>query len=186
MKIGYGNKRPEGGRVERYECGSSSGSCPKPITITAARIEEHVASQMLSAVGHLDVVVERRVARDTVGLVDVEQALAETTRAMNEPGADIPALAQQAATLAERRDQLAAQPRETVTEQVSTGRNYRETWESEDDVHGRRALVRSLLTDQITVRPGQRGRTGIDPARLSIPWRWEVDPAADYLAGQFD
>ncbi|WP_324649867.1 recombinase family protein [Georgenia sp. H159] len=184
MKIGYGNKRPDGGRVERYECGSSSASCPKPITITAARIEEHVASVMADAVGHLDVVVEQRVARDAVGLVDVEQALAETARAMTEPGADIASLAQQAATLAERRDQLAAQPRETLTQHVSTGRNYRETWEAED-VHGRRELLRSLLIDRIAVRPGKRGRTGIDPSRLSIPWRWTTEEP-DYLAGQLD
>ncbi|GAA3261862.1 hypothetical protein [Nonomuraea helvata] len=68
-----------------------------------------------------------------------------------------------------RRKQFLSQPSEPVVEYVRLGQTFTEAWEARD-TDGRRLLLESAIA-HIVVRPGTRGRRGIDPQRLDILWR---------------
>ncbi len=160
------SSRVGGKTVLRYACrGDVDGrACAHPVSIVADLVEEHVTSTFLATSGDLDVMEEVRTSRDVAGLAAVESAITDLGRQITEPGADIPALAIQLATLHGRRDDLAGQ--EVTVEARPTGRTFRETWEAAD-IDGRRALLRSGLAAAV-IRPGKRGRHGLDPSRVAL------------------
>jgi|GEM_PF-623868 len=170
--------RNQGGA--RYTChGRSDGSgCTAPVSIGAEHLDDYAERSLLAVVGAWPVVEHRETVRDVAGLAEVVEAIAHTTDAMREPGADVAALVARLGALTERRDALMAAPAAPTVEAVETGETFAEAWAARD-VDGRRALLSGALAGPIVLLPGARGRKGFDAARVEIPWRWLDEHAAE-------
>ncbi|MBQ0984295.1 recombinase family protein [Streptomyces sp. F63] len=156
----------------RYGCfGKSDGNgCERGVSIVADRIEEHVEAEFLSTVGGLEVVEVRETVREVANLAAVESAIKAATAELADADEDEEdELMSHLRTLKARRRELAAQPSEPVVKLIPTGQTFQEAWD-ERDTDGRRALLGSAL-DHIVIRPGVRGRRGIDAGRVDIHWR---------------
>jgi hypothetical protein len=89
-------------------------------------------------------------------------------RSITRPGADVTVLAGQIAELQERRTALDATPAEPVVEYVETGQTYEEWWDAHEDVAQRRDFLRSTGFVPVRIKPGVRGRHGLDPDRVVL------------------
>lgn len=180
MIVGQGGKGPGGVRVARYSCSAKQGRCDLWLSANAEAVEAAVVEQLLAVVGRFEVVLRREEVRDVADRAAVEEALAETAKAMTAPGADVAALVERLNALRARRDELDAMPSAPEVVEVPTGRTYAEVWHDTDDDEDttttqRRELLRDALSGPIELLPAEvRGRRGFDPARLVIPWRWSA------------
>ncbi|UIW13466.1 serine integrase [Arthrobacter phage Amyev] len=157
-----------------YGCPSTAKGtvCPTP-RVGARLVEDYVAGQFLTIVGHHPEIEEYDVVSDpgTIeALAEVEVAIRETSAAMADDDADLPALLERLAALKERRVDLKARPAAIEKKIRKTGRTLREAWEATEDVEKRRAL---LLEGIDHVRVSSRTRRGnvFEPDRLAIMWR---------------
>lgn len=159
-------------RVTRYAChGRSDGrGCERSTSIVAERLDEYVEGVFLDKVGKFEVVEARESVREVAELAATEAAIKATTAELAD--ADDEREAELMADLrrlkAKRRELLAA-PEEPEVELVSLGMTFAEAWEARD-TDGRRDLLASAI-EHIVIRPGVRGRRGIDPQRVDIHWR---------------
>jgi site-specific DNA recombinase len=164
-----GGKNP----VTRYACsGKSDGTgCARGVSIVADRIEEHIERTFLEAVGKFEVVETRETVREVADLAAVEAEL----KAVSAELADVEDEDREADLLANmrklktRKRELLAAPSEPVVEYIETGETFAEAWANRD-ADGRRALLESAVK-HIVIKPGVRGRRGIDPDRVDIHWR---------------
>lgn len=171
----------------RYVChaGTEGLVCPAQVSIDAEKLEAHVVTEYLRGVGSLPLVEERLVVKDSAELARIAEAIAYVTAEMAQPGANISQLFEQLTGLTAERDRLAAMPAAPTVEMVETGQTYAEAWEASDLVR-QQQLLRSALAGPISVAHIGRGARAPVGDRVEIPWRWEVDAAADALAGQLD
>lgn len=158
---------------KRYTChGLADGAgCAAPVSIVAEPLDEHLAETYLDAVGWMPEVRREERLADVSGLAEVEEAITATASAMTAPDADVAALVERLQALRERREALASAPAEPQVVEVATGRTVAEAWEA-STLDERRALLRSALDGRVVIRPGVRGRRGLDTARIAAPWRW--------------
>ncbi|MFI1778303.1 recombinase family protein [Streptomyces sp. NPDC020406] len=159
--------------VTRYAChGRSDGTgCTRATSIVADRIEEHMTRTFLARVGKFEVVEARETVREVAELAATEAAIKSTTAALGEVE-DEEREAELWADMRRfkaRRRELLAMPDAPEVEYVSLGMTFAEAWESRD-TDGRRDLLASAF-QHIVIRPGVRGRRGIDPERVDIHWR---------------
>lgn len=169
--------------VVRYSCsGKSDGTgCQRGVSIVAERIEEYITGTFLDLVGRYSVVEVRESVREVADLAAVEAEIKATTAEL----ADVDDDDKEAELLANlrslkaRRRQLLSQPSEPVVEYVELGQTFTEAWEGRD-TDGRRSLLESAIA-HIVVRPGTRGRRGIDPQRVDIHWRNKYGPDVDVV-----
>ncbi|WP_206313012.1 recombinase family protein [Streptomyces sp. JB150] len=167
--------------VVRYSCsGKSDGTgCQRGVSIVAERIEEYITGMFLDLVGRYPVVEVRESIREVADLAAVEAEIKAATAEL----ADVDDDDREAEMLADlrtlkvRRKQLLSQPSEPVVEYVELGQTFAEAWEARD-TDGRRSLLESAIA-HIVVRPGTRGRRGIDPQRIDIHWRDQYGPEVD-------
>ncbi|MFF0790199.1 recombinase family protein [Streptomyces spiralis] len=159
--------------VTRYAChGRSDGTgCTRATSIVAERLEEHVERTFLATVGKLEVVEARETVREIAELAATEAAIKSTTAELADVDDDEreAELMSDLRTLKAKRRELLAMPDEPEVEYVSLGMTFAEAWEQRD-TDGRRDLLSSAL-QHIVVKPGVRGRRGIDPDRVDIHWR---------------
>ncbi|WP_351224001.1 recombinase family protein [Streptomyces sp. NPDC002133] len=171
-----GGKNP----TTRYSCrGASDGTgCARGVSIVAERIEEHIESTFLGMVGRFDVVEVRETVREVADLAAVEAAIKAATAEL----ADVDDDEREAELLADlrtmkaRRKQLADMPTEPLVEYVPTGETFAEAWAARD-TDGRRALLENAI-HHVVIRPGVRGRRGVDASRVDIHWRDGDAPTA--------
>lgn len=173
LRVNYTNKQKDGTRATRYVCSAPTGSCARKVSVSAERLEIHVAETFLGVFGAFEVYeIRESSSRDAAELAQVEQLIASTAADMATPGADIPALAASLTELHARRSALESAPDVTTVHTVATGETFAEAWQSRDTA-GRRKLLSSALAGRIVVRPAVRGSRKLDESRLDIPWRWE-------------
>lgn len=182
------SRRNSGGaRIEAYGCRTNGDGarCAAPAHINADLVEQHIEREFLALAGRLPVAERREVRRDVVGLAEVVEAIAHTTDAMREPGADLANLAGRLGDLVAKRDDLAAQPAGVFTEFAMTGETFSEAWAGAT-VERRRTLLTGVLEGPIVITRGVRGRRGLDPARVLAPWVWLSGdrPSADDAGGE--
>ncbi|WP_167746053.1 recombinase family protein [Streptomyces wuyuanensis] len=164
-----GGKNP----TTRYSCqGKSDGTgCERGVSIVADRIEEHIESVFLGTVGRYEVVEVRETVREVADLAAVEAELQAVSAELREVDDDDreAVLWSNMKTLKARKRELLAAPSEPVVEMIPTGQTFKEAWESRD-TDGRRGLLESALR-HIVIKPGVRGRRGVDASRVDIHWR---------------
>lgn len=182
--------RSNGSGVKTYGCSTrgKGRDCTASAVITAERVEEYVAERFLDLFGSHPVLAPVEVERPAVDLVEAERALAEITERLDasdldDDEGDEHLLAQRRALRVRVRTLRASSAPATVQMQ-ETGETVREVWQR-SDVHGRRDLLANTFA-AVEVSKGTRGRTGLDPSRVRLVGRHEIDPASDALAGQLD
>jgi len=167
--------------VVRYSCsGKSDGTgCQRGVSIVAERIEEYITGMFLDLVGRYPVVEVRESIREVADLAAVEAEIKAATAELADVDDDDreAELLSDLRTLKVRRKQLLSQPSEPVVEYVELGQTFAEAWEARD-TDGRRSLLESAIA-HIVVRPGTRGRRGIDPQRIDVHWRDQYVPEVD-------
>jgi DNA invertase Pin-like site-specific DNA recombinase len=173
-RLRVNSRRKEGAKVESYGCRANADGkrCEQPASINADALEASIESQLLDIAGDRAVREHREVIRDAPGLATVEEAIAHTTDAMREPGADLSSLTQTLAELVSRRDALVAMPIEPSIEEHDTGETYRDLWARAETPEERRILVSAALSGPILVRPVGRGHRLPPAQRISVPWAW--------------
>lgn len=166
------NKTGGSNPVVRYSCqGKSDGTgCQRGVSIVAERIEEHVTAEFLGTVGRFEVVEIRETVQDRAELAAVEAAIKAASDELRDADEDREdELMSDLRKLKARRRDLEAVPAEPTVAMIPTGQTFAEAWEARD-VDGRRDLLSDAVA-HIVIRPGVRGRRGIDPGRVVIHWR---------------
>ncbi|SFF53004.1 Recombinase zinc beta ribbon domain-containing protein [Blastococcus tunisiensis] len=160
-----------GAGVPTYRCATRSSGrlCPSPVSVNADAVDDLLTAELLATVGRFEVVDVITSAPEVAGLAEVEEAIRATAARMADPSADVPALVERLTALRARREELAAQPAAPTTTAVPSGETFAERW-ARVDVDGRRALLADAIA-AVVVRPGVRGRRGVDASRLRIDWR---------------
>lgn len=161
----------------KYNCkGSYQGTgCTRPVNISAPTLEDHIEKAYLARFGRLQAFKTIVALREATEAGHVEAQMQETSRAMMEPGANIPELATRMGELQARRAQLDEVP--TAIEQtVDLGCTLAEEWQAAD-VDTRRTRLKWALDGQpVVIRPSAvRGRHIFDPDRAEIPWRQDME-----------
>lgn len=163
-------KHAGGGEVY-YGCSASAQgiACPMP-RIKADSLDEYVSTQFLKTDGDLPEIVTEAAAADTFGaeLVEIDAALQETTAAMSEDDANVPALVARLARLKERRAVLREMPAEVEVKSVRTGRTIAEAWAATPSVDVQRALLVEMGLDQVIISIRERRGRTFDPTRVQI------------------
>jgi hypothetical protein len=159
-----------GRTVLRYACRAKADGrhCPHPTSVTCEQLERHLVDGLLGMFGDVPVTEKVVTVRDLPELAEVTAALEDLGRSITRPGADVTVLAQQIAELQERRDALNATPAEPVVEYVETGQTYEEWWNGHEDVAQRRDFLRATGFVPVRIKPGERGRKGLDPDRVEL------------------
>jgi site-specific DNA recombinase len=166
--------------VALYSCSarSNGGACPS-VTVTAARLEEHVEALFLAAVGNSEVL--RPVEHDSpaIALVEAEAALADVSARLGDPDLNDDEEGRLDAQRRELRSRVRALRSEATAppeiELVSTGERFRDVWDAAaDDIEARRLLLGDALVS-VEVRKGRRGTRGLDAARVTPNWRRAQD-----------
>ncbi len=172
-RLRVNSRRSAGEHIESYGCRANGDgrSCPQPASINAGLVEEFLIGEFLDTIGGMSVVERREVLRDAAGLAEVHEAIAHTTDAMREPGADIATLVARLSSLSASRDELAARPTAPAVEVVETGETYREQWERSGPDE-RRAMLARTLNGPVIVKAIGRGYKRIDDDRVAAPWPW--------------
>ena len=158
--------------VTRYAChGRSDGTgCARSTSIVAERLEEHIERTFLAKVGNFEVIEAHESVREVAELAATEAAIKAVSAELAEVDDDDreAELMSDLRKLKAKRRELFAAPDEPEVEYVCLGATYAEAWEQRD-TDGRRDLLSSALR-HIVVKPGVRGRRGIDPERLDVRW----------------
>lgn len=156
-----------------YRCmtRTAGGTCPRPVSVTADKIEEHLTDVYLTTVGHMPRYVERTVVSGVEELATVDADIKDTLADMA-TSADADSFAR-LQKLQARREELAAMEPDRRTELVATGQTMAEYW-ADALVDDRRELLDEAF-EELTVLPGKPGRKGFDPVRLRRRWREEPD-----------
>jgi DNA invertase Pin-like site-specific DNA recombinase len=159
-----------GRTVLRYACRAKADGrpCEHPTSVTCDQLEDHVVNGLLGMFGDVPVTERIVTVRDLPELAEVTAALEDRGQSITRPGADVAVLAQQIADLQERRAALDATPAEPVVEYVETGQSYEEWWDAHEDVAQRRDFLRATGFVPVRIKPGVRGRKGLDPARVVL------------------
>lgn len=160
--------------VLSYQCKawSDGRECEHPASINAELLESFIETGFLDLTGDLQYREQITMTRDVPELADVNASLTELAAQITAPGADVAALAGQIGALQARRADLESVPAEPLTEYRETGKTFAEWWLDNDDTAARRDLLRASL-GRVRVKPGQRGRKGLDASRVSFP-DWEA------------
>lgn len=156
--------------------------CPRPVSIKADAIEEHIVALWLAKVGHLERFTWDFETGEPIDLVKVEEAIAAAGRQMaqaasrddDEADGEVQAILGRIKALKQSRAELKAAPREQIFIRTSLGHTFREAWdaaeESDDPIADRRALLGEAL-DKVVVNPGVPGSRGpIKPERITVVW----------------
>lgn len=139
---------------------------PPCLLVDAERVEAEVERRFLDVVGDKPVIEVVTRVPAVAGLTEAERDLADAqARISVTPSSDLPALFAEIQTLSERRERLAAEPTEPVTETIVTGETYAERWER-DDVAARRRMIEDSGA-VIGVAPARR-RGFWDAGRVSV------------------
>lgn len=160
-----------GQTVLRYACHARSDGrrCEHPTSITCDQLEQWITDGFLGMAGDEPMREKVVTVRDVPELAEVNAALTDLGRSITQPGADVTALAEQITQLQARRLTLEATPVEPVVEYVETGMTYAQWWEAHEDVSERRDMLQAAGVVPVRIKPGQRGRKGIDPERVILP-----------------
>jgi site-specific DNA recombinase len=159
-------KAPNGTGVAAYRCPNPrlSGTCSAPVSISAEALDDYVSGVFLDAFGDSPELV-RRV--HVTGAAELEAAEKAAEAALADLGQGVTPERIQALQEAQaRREAALLVPQQTTTEVVPSGRTVRAAWEA-TDVHGRRDLIARNYAAMI-VKPGRRGRPGIQPERVDL------------------
>ncbi|MEP7736460.1 recombinase family protein [Nocardioides sp. 31GB23] len=170
MRVSTSRVSKDKAPVLRYACHARSDgrTCPHPSSINCQLLEEWVSDGLLGMLGHAPMVEKIVTVRDEPELAGVNAALTDLGQQIAQPGADVAALAGQIAELQERRHQLDTQPVQPTVEHVETGQTYEEWWDTHEDVAQRRDFLRATGFVPVRIKPGQRGRKGLDPERVVL------------------
>jgi DNA invertase Pin-like site-specific DNA recombinase len=172
------------GRAARYVC--QNRVCPARVAVSMDRLEEYVVEDFLGALGDRAVTtVERQTEPDAVALAEIEEALEAVEADLDATDDDEEAarLVRQRRTLRERLAELrdeaangAGGGRPAVLS--STGETFAEAWaDAEGDTAARRGLLERAFVG-VLVSKGQRGRHGLDPARVRLLTSWDEEAAS--------
>ncbi len=174
--------RTEESRVYRCSTGKETGTCPRPVSISAGTLDKYVSDKFLATWGESPAYTRRA---EVTGAAAVEKAEAKKAAAVEAIAAD--PSPENLTRLQEANVDLAAAlavPSEAVVRAVPTGRTVRETW-SLSELPDQRVLLASNYA-AIRVRRGKRSRA-IDPDRLVFiaqpPFAVEHQDAADFRPG---
>ncbi len=177
LQVGRRSPRSQSGAAVVYRCPSRANGkgCDQPVAISAVPLEDHITEVYLSAVGHLPMYRERTVVTGVEELAAVEEDI-RATLADLATSADTETF-QRLQRLQARQKELSAIDPEKRTELIPTGQTMAEHWEGAltDD---RRDLLGKAF-DALIIGPGQRGRKGFDPGRLTRFWAEEPDAGED-------
>lgn len=150
-----------------YACQAAAQGrvCGGGIAVECVRVEGEVERQFLQAVGRFEFVEARTTVREVAHLAAIEESIRDTTDALRDPSADVPALVARLQKLHAERERLDAQPTEPVVELVETGKTFAEVWPELGMLERRRMLLNAGA--QIEVTPArQRGKW--DPSRVTL------------------
>ncbi|MEH3068322.1 MAG: recombinase family protein [Aeromicrobium erythreum] len=163
-----------GAPVFSYSCRALTDGrrCDAPSSINADILEDHVTRTLLSKLGRLEVVERRQVNRDSARRAEIDLELARCGSAITTPDADVRALADRISALQTERAGLS---NSVAVEEIATGETYQQRWSRAETTEAKRKLLDLALDGKISVRRGTRGRRGLDPTRLSVPWVWEPE-----------
>lgn len=172
LQVNVRSPRSRSGAEAVYRCPARAQGkeCAKPVSVSAATVEEYAEGQYLATVGSLPMHREQSIVSGVDELAAVDADIRETVADLaTKASADLFARLQK---LQARREELeAAEPTRRV-ELIPTGQTMAEHWAgamTED----RRALLADAVEEMVLL-PGQRGRRGFDPKRLV--WRWADEP----------
>lgn len=163
--------RTSGGRpIYGCSAGGYGDDCPTP-RIMAELVESFVSEQYLRVVGRFPELreVEAAASDHSEDLAEVEHALQETSAALTDDEADVPALLARMAALKARRAELRALPAVVESTVEPTGRTLREAWDAEDDVARRRELL-SQSVEHVELSMRTDAGLRFDPSRIRIIW----------------
>jgi DNA invertase Pin-like site-specific DNA recombinase len=158
-----------------YRCPSRQNGalCPSP-RISATQLEHHVSEEALKYLGdrpltrNVPLVAEAPESRQ-VSYREVEEAISDTTRAMTEDDADVPALMTRLAALKGRRAELRSIERPAVLFVVEeTGETWGEKF-AVADTEGQRLLLEDEITS-VLVSPTKSRSRRLDTSRVAIRW----------------
>jgi site-specific DNA recombinase len=159
------------GKYLQYRC--QQRGCPRPIGVSRPAVESVVVDRFLSAFGRFPVIQIEAVepVDPAPRLVEIEAAITDTTLAMQEDDADVPALLERLATLkglrARARTEAHAAPE---VREVVTGETFSEAWHATEDELARRELLACAIEEIVVLAGGGRGRA-LDPERVVIRYR---------------
>lgn len=178
--------RVSGKHVVTYSCSARSNGrvCPG-LSVSAKRLEEFVVATFLNRHGDAEVMARLEATRDESELAEVERAIGETVAAMADDAADVAVLSARLVLLKAQRAEVRHRPA-SPARLVSSGRTYREEWESAEAAPRRELLAANVAV--LAVRKGLRGRTGpLDPSRVTlvsqVPHAVEEQSPATYRPG---
>ena len=130
--------------VDVYRCTQYGAvDCPSP-SAQADGLEAAVVAEFLAVAGDwpeaADVVTDTAITTASA-LADIEAAIRETTAAMADDDADVPALAVRLRDLKDRRASVRDVPAVVTTKRVLTGRTLAEAFADSEDVDWRRSVL---------------------------------------------
>lgn len=164
-----------GGRPT-YFCPSRRNGVPCPSPRAGAdALERHVMAEALDVLGDVRLtrtvpLVDEETAGSGATYRDVEQAIADTTHALQADDADVPGLLTRLTALKERRAELRAATRPAVLYVVEeTGETWGEAF-SVADTDAQRLLLEAEVS-VVRVSPIKGRAPRWDPSRIEIVWR---------------
>lgn len=160
--------RSSGRGIFSYACiAKADGRVCVGVAVNAERIEEFVEERFLAKVGPLRrfLRVKDEVA-DAHTFAEIERAIAQTTEALAEDDADLPALLARLASLKAQRAEQRERNAAPEIRLVDTGETYAEAWERMDTLDRRDLLAANVAI--LTVSKGKRGHHGLDASRVTL------------------
>jgi site-specific DNA recombinase len=160
-----------------YACSSKSNGRPcVGVSVTAARLEEHIVEEFLNLYGRFEVYVPVEHERPAADLVEAERALSDVNERLEDLELDEDAEADLLAHRAALRRRVRSLRADTASmtrevEFIATGELYNDVWHAaEGDIESQRSMLADVL-DAIYVSKGKRGAHGLDTSRVSPHWR---------------
>lgn len=150
-----------------YTCHAAAQGrvCPRGVVVECFRVEDEIERLFLQAVGPFEFVEARTTVRDVAHLAAIDESIRDTTDALRDPSADVPALVSRLQKLHAERERLDAQPTEPTVEYVETGETFADAWARLSTPERRRMLLAAGA--EIAVAPArQRGKW--DPSRITL------------------
>lgn len=174
-----------GNRLIRYGCrGATDGQgCAAPSSVSALPMEEYVLREAVRLFGDDPVLYEIREADTSTAsrLAGLREAIADTARAMTVPDADVEALVSRLSSLKAALAEETSKPSAPTVRMIDSGQTFAEIADLADDpdtLPEVRDRLAALLAGPIVLHPGERGRKGVDPARVGIPWATDKEEVA--------
>jgi site-specific DNA recombinase len=158
--------------------------CPGA-SVSRARLEEYVVSEVLRVSGHLEgwqVTEEERADEEALEVSDALDAVLRALRDVEDPAEEDKLLARRRALRA-RLTELQAAPVIVEASRRPTGRTFAEDYAAAATDTERAALLRSQIA-VVGIRKGVRGRRGLDPSRVRLLFSASAtEPAGDVSPG---